>query len=60
MSGQGHYDGEKLPGLESLRENVEKSQQCHKYSLIQYRFTSEKHLLRTWGRQNYFLLWAPF
>jgi len=37
----------------------EKSQQCHKYFLQYTTFASERHQVRTWGRQTCFLSRAP-
>jgi len=51
--------GNNCPGVESLREDAEKSQQCHKYFLQYSRFTSEGHQVRTRGRQTCFLPRAP-
>ena len=52
-------------GAQSLRgrpipaDGAEKPWHCHKYCLQYSTFNSEKPQVRTWGRQNCFLPWAP-
>ena len=55
----GALRGGNCPGVESLREDAEKSQQCHKCFLQYSRFTSERHQVRTRGHQTCFFPRAP-
>jgi len=59
---QGRNDGGQgctIPRAPNHYWDAEKSQQCHKYFLQYNTFASERHQIRTWGRQTSILPRAP-